>query len=177
MKIQTKIIAEIVVVVALSYALNLVVLFRMPQGGSVTVVSMVPILWLALRRGTKIGVLAGVIFGLVDMMPQPFVVHPVQFLLDYPLAFGSLGLAGLFQKHPIAGVVTGIFGRFVCHFVSGIVFFAMYAPSGMNPAVYSAIYNGSYLVVELVFSIVIMYVLVRRGVVSMYLWLDANRHQ
>ena len=169
MKIQTKIIAEIVVVVSLSYALNLIVLFRMPQGGSVTVVSMVPILWLALRRGTKIGVLAGVIFGLVDMMPQPFVVHPVQFLLDYPLAFGSLGLAGLFQKHPIAGVVTGIFGRFVCHFVSGIVFFAMYAPSGMNPAVYSAIYNGSYLVVELVFSIVIMYVLVRRGLVSMYL--------
>ncbi len=169
MKIQTKIIAEIAVVVALSYALNLIVLFRMPQGGSVTVVSMVPILWLALRRGTKIGVLAGVIFGLVDMMPQPFVVHPVQFLLDYPLAFGSLGLAGLFQKHPIAGVVTGIFGRFVCHFVSGIVFFAMYAPSGMNPAVYSAICNGSYLVVELVFSIVIMYVLVRRGLVSMYL--------
>ena len=169
MKIQTKIIAEIVVVVSLSYALNLIVLFRMPQGGSVTVVSMVPILWLALRRGTKIGVLAGVIFGLVDMMPQPFVVHPVQFLLDYPLAFGSLGLAGLFQKHPIAGVVTGIFGRFVCHFISGMVFFAMYAPSGMNPAVYSAIYNGSYLVVELVFSIVIMYVLVRRGVVSMYL--------
>jgi len=169
MKIQTKIIAEIAVVVALSYALNLIVLFRMPQGGSVTVVSMVPILWLALRRGTKIGVLAGVILGLVDMMPQPFVVHPVQFLLDYPLAFGSLGLAGLFQKHPIAGVVTGIFGRFVCHFVSGMVFFAMYAPSGMNPAVYSAIYNGSYLVVELVFSVVIMYVLVRRGVVTMYL--------
>jgi thiamine transporter len=169
MKIQTKIIAEIVVVVALSYALNLIVLFRMPQGGSVTVVSMVPILWLALRRGTKIGVLAGVIFGLVDMMPQPFVVHPVQFLLDYPLAFGSLGLAGLFQKHPIAGVVTGIFGRFVCHFVSGVVFFAMYTPAGMNPVIYSAIYNGSYLVVELVFSIVIMYVLVRRGLVSMYL--------
>jgi thiamine transporter len=169
MKIQTKIMAEIVVVVALSYALNLIVLFRMPQGGSVTAVSMVPILWLALRRGTKVGVLAGVIFGLVDMMPQPFVVHPVQFLLDYPLAFGSLGLAGLFQKHPIAGVVTGIFGRFLCHFVSGMVFFAMYAPSGMNPAVYSAIYNGSYLAVELVFSIVIMYVLVRRGIVSVYL--------
>jgi thiamine transporter len=169
MKIQTKIIAEIIVVVALSYALNLIVLFRMPQGGSVTVVSMVPILWLALRRGTKIGVLAGVVFGLVDLMPTPFVVHPVQFLLDYPLAFGSLGLAGLFQKHPIVGVVAGIFGRFVCHFVSGIVFFAMYAPAGMNPVVYSAIYNGSYLVVELVFSVVIMYVLVRRGVVTMYL--------
>jgi len=169
MKIQTKIIAEIIVVVALSYALNLIVLFRMPQGGSVTVVSMVPILWLALRRGTKIGVLAGVVFGLADLMPTPFVVHPAQFLLDYPLAFGSLGLAGLFQRHPIAGVVTGILGRFVCHFVSGVIFFAMYTPAGMNPVVYSAIYNGSYLVVELVFSIVIMYVLVRRGVVSMYL--------
>jgi len=166
---QTKVIAEMVAAVALAYVLNLVVLFRLPQGGSVTAVSMVPLLWLALRRGPKIGVLGGAVYGLVDMFPQPYIVHPAQFLLDYPLAFGALGLAGFFRRYPIAGVVAGFAGRFVCHFLSGVIFFWMYAPAGMNPAVYSAIYNGSYLAVELVFSIIVMYALVRRGVVDMRL--------
>ena len=169
MKIQTKIVAEVVVSVALAYALNMIVMFRMPQGGSVTAVSMVPLLWLALRRGVRVGVIGGIIFGIVDMFPQPFVVHPVQFLLDYPLAFGALGLAGFFQRHPIGGVVSGITGRFVCHFIAGVVFFGMYAPEGMSPIVYSAIYNGSYLIVELVFSVVVMYILVKRGIIKMYL--------
>ena len=168
MKNQTKILAEVVVSVALAYVLNLIVLFRMPQGGSVTAVSMVPILWLALRRGAKIGILTGVVFGLVDLFPQPFIVHPVQFLLDYPLAFGALGLAGLVRGHPIFGVVVGIGGRFVCHFLSGIIFFAIYAPEGMTPVIYSAVYNGSYLVVEVAFSIIVMYVLAKRGIINMY---------
>jgi len=168
-KSQTKVIAEIVAAVALAYVLNLVVLFRLPQGGSVTAVSMVPLLWLALRRGPKIGVLGGVVYGLMDMFPQPYIVHPAQFLLDYPLAFGALGMAGFFKRYPIAGVVVGIAGRFVCHFLSGVIFFWMYAPAGMNPAVYSAIYNGSYLAVELVFSIIVMYALVRRKVIDMRL--------
>ena len=169
MKNQTKIIAEIVVAVALAYVLNLIVILRLPQGGSVTAASMVPILWLALRRGPKIGVLGGVIFGLVDLFPQPFIVHPAQFLLDYPLAFGALGLAGLLRGHPITGVAVGISGRFICHFISGLVFFATYAPTGMNPAVYSAVYNGSYLVLELVFSTIVVYMLVKRGIITMNL--------
>jgi thiamine transporter len=169
MKIQTKIVAEVVVSVALAYALNMIVMFRMPQGGSVTAVSMVPLLWLALRRGVRVGVIGGIIFGIVDMFPQPFVVHPVQFLLDYPLAFGALGLAGFFQTHPIGGVFSGIAGRFACHFIAGVVFFGMYAPEGMNPIVYSAVYNGSYLIVELVFSVIVMYILVKRNIIKMYL--------
>lgn len=169
MKIQTKIMAEMATTVALAYALSLIVPFRLPQGGSVTAVSMVPILWFALRRGPKMGVSEGVVYGFVRTLRQPFIVHPIQFLLDYPLAFGALGLAGLFRKHPILGVVVGISGRFVCHFLSGVVFFAAYAPAGMSSAVYSAVYNGSYLIVELVFSIIVMYVLVKRGVIEMYL--------
>ena len=169
MKSQSKIIAEIVVAVALAYALNLIAILRLPQGGSVTAASMVPILWLALRRGPKIGVFGGVIFSLVDLFPQPFIVHPVQFLLDYPLAFGALGLAGLLRGHPITGVAAGIFGRFICHFISGLVFFATYAPTGMNPAVYSAVYNGSYLVLELIFSTVVVYMLIKRGIITMNL--------
>ena len=169
MKVQTKILAEMATTVALAYALSLIVPFRLPQGGSITVVSMVPIMWFALRRGPKMGVLEGIVYGFVRTLRQPFIVHPIQFLLDYPLAFGALGLAGLFRKHPILGVVVGISGRFVCHFLSGVVFFATYAPAGMNSAVYSAVYNGSYLIVELVFSIIVMYVLVKRGVIEMYL--------
>lgn len=169
MRIETKILAEMATSVALAYALSLIVPFRLPQGGSITAVSMVPILWFALRRGPKMGVSEGVVYGFVRTLRQPFIVHPIQFLLDYPLAFGALGLAGLFKKHPIVGVTVGIAGRFVCHFLSGVIFFAAYAPAGMNAAVYSAVYNGSYLLVELVFSIIVMYVLVKRGVIEMYL--------
>jgi thiamine transporter len=169
MRIETKITAEIVVAVALAYVLNLLVIFRLPQGGSVTAVSMIPILWLALRRGPKIGIFGGIIFGLVDMLPWPYIVHPVQLLLDYPIAFGALGLAGFFKGHPIVGVIVGIAGRFISHFVSGFVFFATYAPAGMNPMLYSAIYNGSYMIVELVLSVIVMYILVKRGVITMYL--------
>jgi len=131
--------------------------------------SMVPILWFALRRGPKTGVAEGIVYGFVRTLRQPFIVHPVQFLLDYPLAFGALGLAALFKKYPIVGVAVGIGGRFVCHFLAGVIFFWMYAPPEMNPAAYSAIYNGSYLAVELVFSAMVMYVLARRGVIDMYL--------
>ena len=169
MKVQTKIMAEMAVSIGLAYALSFIVPFRLPQGGSVTAVSMVPILWFALRRGPKMGVVEGGIYGLVRTLREPFIVHPVQFLLDYPLGFAALGLAGLLKKHPIGGVAIGIGGRFVCHFLSGVVFFAMYAPAGMNPAVYSAIYNGSYLIVELILSMIVMFMLVRRGIVEMYL--------
>ena len=155
--------------VALAYALSLVVPFRLPQGGSVTAVSMIPIIWFALRRGPKMGLFEGVIYGFVRTLRQPFIVHPIQFLLDYPLAFGALGLAGLFKKHPVVGVVAGISGRFVCHFLSGVIFFSEYAPRGMDPAVYSAIYNGSFLVVEMILSVIVMFVLVKRRVVDMWL--------
>jgi hypothetical protein len=106
---------------------------------------MVPIFWLAFRRGWKIGIFGGAVFGVVDLAIDPFVVNPIQLILDYPLAFAVLGLAGLFQKYPVIGVIVGVTGRFVSHFASGIIYFANYAPAGMSPIVYSAIYNGTYL--------------------------------
>jgi thiamine transporter len=64
---------------------------------------------------------------------------------------------------------VGIGGRFLCHFTSGLVFFATYAPAGMNPALYSAIYNAWYLVPELIVSSVFMFVLQRRHILQLYL--------
>jgi thiamine transporter len=130
---------------------------------------MVPVLFVAVRRGPRIGILAGIAYGLVVLVEEPYIYHPVQFLLDYPLAYGALGLAGFFKKVPLAGVAVGIAGRFVCHFISGLVFFATYAPTGMDPALYSAIYNASYLVPELLVSGIVMFVLQKRQILQLYL--------
>jgi len=172
MKIQAKILTEVVSMVALAGVLEFLsgfIPFTMPEGGRVTLAAMVPIFFIAVRRGPRIGILAGIAFGLVVLVEEPFVYHPIQFLLDYPLAFGALGLAGFFQKQPLVGVAVGIAGRFVCHFTSGLVFFASYAPAGMDPALYSAIYNAWYLIPELVISEIVMFVLMRRGILQMYL--------
>ena len=143
--------------------------FQMPEGGRITLAAMIPIFFVAVRRGPRIGILAGIAFGLVVLIEEPYIYHPIQFLLDYPLAFGALGLAGFFRKQPLIGVAVGIAGRFLCHFTSGLVFFASYAPAGMNPALYSAIYNAWYLGPELVISEIVMYVLMRRGILQLYL--------
>ena len=171
-KIRAKILTEVVSMVALAGVLEFVsgfLPFTMPEGGRVTLAAMIPVFFVAVRRGPRIGILAGIVFGLVVLIEEPYVYHPIQFLLDYPLAFGALGLAVFFHKQPLIGVAVGIGGRFLCHFTSGLVFFASYAPAGMNPALYSAIYNAWYLVPELVISEIVMYVLIRRGILQMYL--------
>lgn len=168
-KTQTKILTEVVAAVALSGVLHMITLYQLPEGGRITAAAMVPVLFVAVRRGPRIGIIAGIAYGLVVLVEEPYVYHPVQFLLDYPLAYGALGLAGFFRKLPLGGVVTGIAGRFVCHFISGLVFFATYAPAGMNPALYSAIYNGSYIVPELLVSAAVMFVLEKRKILQLYL--------
>jgi thiamine transporter len=171
MKPSTRILSEAAVLVALAGALNFVKIFTLPQGGSITAGAMVPICWFALRRGVKWGIFAGVVFSFVVMLnPVDFyVVNPAQLLLDYPIAFGALGLAGAFRKHPLVGVGVGILGRFLSHFVSGVVFFSMFAPPGMGPFLYSAAYNGSYLTGEFVVTALIMFLLVKRRALDLYL--------
>jgi thiamine transporter len=167
---STKILAEIIVLVALAGALSLVShsFFSLPQGGSINI-GMIPIFWLALRRGWKIGIFSGAVFGLVDLAIEPFVVNPVQFVLDYPLAFAVLGLAGFFQKYPIVGVVVGGTARFVSHFVSGMVYFGDYAPPGMSPVVYSVLYNGTYLVPSIIVCSVVIGIMQKSKALNAYL--------
>ena len=157
-----------VMMIALATILYFTRIYTFPQGGSVTLGSMIPLMLLSLRRGAKIGISAGVIYGLIILYLEPFVYNPFQVLLDYPLAFGALGLTGLFRRLPIIGVAIAMLGRFVCHFLSGIIFFASFAPPEMSPIVYSALYNGSYLGVEFVISAIIIYALLRRGVLNIF---------
>jgi thiamine transporter len=165
----TRIIAEISIFIALSTALSLITFAVFPQGGSVTAGSMVPMLWLALRRGPKIGIFAGVVYGVVQLAVMPQIYYPVQILLDYPLAFSCLGLAGFFRKYALVGVVVGVAGRFVMHLISGAFFFANFAPAGMNPWIYSALYNGSYMLPELVISVFFIYLLQKSNVLRAYM--------
>lgn len=164
-----RVLAEIAIFVSLATVLSLIVIYTMPQGGSITLASMVPILWLSLRRGPTIGIVSGFLYGIIQFMLLPYAIDPIQVLLDYPLAFAVLGLAGFFPKLPIVGAAVGIAGRFVMHFVSGAVYWApVYAPN-LDPIAYSVVYNGSYLLPELVISAFILYLLQKSRVLRAYM--------
>ena len=166
---STRTLTEIIMAVALSVVLSFIKIYQLPQGGSITAGSMVPLIWISLRRGAKVGLFTCFVYGLVQFALEPYAYHPIQVLLDYPLAFGVLGLAGLFMKYPLVGVGVGIGGRFIAHFASGFIFFAEYAPEGMSPILYSAIYNGSYLLGEFIVSALLTYIIVTRNLHKVYL--------
>ena len=91
---ETSTIAEIGIACALSLILGYFKIFQMPEGGSVSL-AMLPVVVVALRKGTMAGVACGVIAGLLQYLPDPYFLNPIQFLLDYPMAWGALGFAGL----------------------------------------------------------------------------------
>ena len=158
-----RVLTEAALAVALAFVLGLVRVWKMPFGGSISL-EMVPLILLALRQGPWVGIVTGAAYGLLDLAIDPFIVHPVQVLFDYPLAFGVLGLAGFFQptvRGAILGAVVAVLARFLCHFVSGVVFFASYAPEEWNPYLYSAAYNLAYLIPSLIIALVVVVVLLR----------------
>jgi thiamine transporter len=169
---ETKMLAEIIVFAALSAVLYIIRPFSLPYGGSITLGSMVPVMWLSLRRGIRVGFIAGAIFGLValliDVMLLPYspITNPVQVVLEYPIAFGALGLAGIFHKSSTApamvGVGISILAKFFLHFIAGIIFWVWTVPEGWNPVAWSAVYNGSFLLVEFISSAILMYILVKK---------------
>jgi thiamine transporter len=170
---RTRVLVEVALTIALAAVLHFVRVWQMPAGGSVSL-EMLPLLVLGLRRGPVAGLVAGALFGVVDYMIEPFFVHWVQLFLDYPLAFAAVGgLAGLWAPAwrrladsnrlatatawvVPAAVITASVGRYLAHFVSGVIFFATTAMGGPLPngasafadlgalktvAVSSAIYN------------------------------------
>lgn len=155
--------------IALATVLSYVKILDLPQGGSLTAGSMIPILLIGFRYGLKKGLFVGAVHGLLQALLQGYIIHPVQFIFDYPLAFGLLGLTGIFttqlakpdlaKSKKYAFVITGTliaaFGRFACHVVSGSIFFKEYA-GAQNPWVYSAVYNGSYMLAEFALSAVVL---------------------
>lgn len=162
---NSKSLATAGVCVALSFALSFIKLWEMPQGGSITLVSMLPIMVFSYRYGAKKGVLVGLVYGLLQAVQDPFIIHPAQFILDYPIAFAVTGFAGIlkdvkgFNNQPLKFALSATVGavlRFVCHVLSGVFAFGAYAldAGATNLLVYSLAYN-SFVFIDLALVIIV----------------------
>ena len=148
---DSKSISYAAVCIAMSFALSYLKLWKMPQGGSVTFASLLPLMIYAYMFGAKKGVFAGLIYGTLQAIQEPFLIHPAQFLLDYPVAFSAIGLAGLFgnfkklEKLPqiqfALGAVVASVLRFASHVLSGVFAFSEYSTLD-NVWIYSMGYNA-----------------------------------
>lgn len=174
---RTNIVAEIAVFSALSAVLYAIRPFPgFPFGGAITLGSMVPTMWMSLRRGIRVGIIVGVIYGVlaffIDIIylgVSSIVATPIQAVLEYPFAFGLIGLTGIFHKKTVSFAIVGaalsVFLRFLVHYFVGVfVWYYVYAfPPEYGQWVWPALYNGSFLTVELIISAIILAVLVKRG--------------
>jgi thiamine transporter len=153
--------AEIGVAIALAAVLGQVRLFVMPQGGSVSL-ELLPIIFIAVRRGVAPAAVTGLLYGLLQLgLPGAFVYHPAQAALDYPLAFTALCVAGFVNvrgwKSLALAVLLALSARFCFHFLSGLIFFAAYAPRWEAPWLYAATYNLLFLVPEGILTTLLLY--------------------
>ena len=137
--------------IALSTATSFIKFANLPFGGSVTLFSMLFVSLTGYFYGPKTGLTAGVAYGVLQLLFNPYVLFPMQLVMDYILAFGALGLSGLFagaKRGLLKGYLIGIFGRYVFTVLSGWIFFAEYAWEGWHPLPYSLVYNGIYIFAE-----------------------------
>ena len=152
--------------IALGFILSYIRFYHLPQGGSITMASMLPVMVFSYFFGPLPGIIAGLSYGLLQLLQDFYVVHPLSLMLDYPLAFACLGLAGVLRNRHIRlgriefnlplGILIAGLGRFLCHYISGVAFFGEYAPEGMAPAWYSLVANLSYLGPEIVICLVLV---------------------
>lgn len=155
---NTKTIVYGAISIALSFALSYARIFRLPQGGSVTFASLLPLMIYCCMFGTRRGVVVCVIYGILQALQDPYIIHPMQFLLDYPLAFGLIGVSGIFVEKGVfknkkvlafmLGGVTSVILRYLCHVCTGVFAFASYADLNSYATVtaYSFAYNAFTLV-------------------------------
>ena len=166
-KLSTKEIVLIGMFSAMSYILSMIQFIKYPQGGGITLFSMLPTMLLAVLYGKEVGITAGLVFALIKLISAPTIIHPAQFLLDYILPMMVLGLAGIFGRDKklniFAGCILATSLSVLMYIISGVLYFAQYAPKGMNPIVYSCVYNISSAGVEgLLTSILILFIPIKR---------------
>lgn len=150
----------------LSFALSYIRMFKMPMGGSITLASVLPIMIYAYMFGTKKGVILGAVLGIMQAIQDPWILHPAQFLLDYPVAFSTFGLAGCLanvkglKHHAVRFLLAGILAgslRFMSHFFAGVFAFGAYADLEKFGSVYaySAVYQVSYILPDTAIALVL----------------------
>lgn len=144
---------------ALAFVLSNIKLFKLYMGGSFTVFSMFFVTFIGYLYGPRVSMSAAFAYGLLQMIADPYIISIPQLLCDYILAFGALGLSGFFHNSKwgmFKGYFVGIFGRYVFAVLSGVIFFADYAPEGMSPLLYSMAYNIIYIAAEAALTVVVL---------------------
>lgn len=177
MKVQM--LAECGIMLALSIVLSVIKIWEMPMGGSITLCSMLPVVLLGIKYGPKIGVTVGFLNGIVQLIMgiasgNVFVYCTTAFttimcaLFDYIVPFSCIGLSGIFKKVSIGkfktfgiylGIVFAIFLRFCCHYMTGVLIWGQWA-GDEGPYIYSLLYNGTYLLPELIITVVVAAILI-----------------
>ena len=170
---ELRALVESALLVALAFGLSYITVFRLPQGGSITPLSMLPILMIGLRHGLKWGLLGGIVYAGLQILQQVWAppggtigAWVAMLTLDYILAFGVLGLSGLFKnsKDGILYAVPLCLGlRYLCHFISGVLIWGYFITGSMSLAdnlayaevwSFSLAYNGTYMIPEIAFTMI-----------------------
>ena len=161
------VLAECAIMLALSIVLSFVAIWKMPMGGEVTLLSMLPVMLIGVKYGPKTGLTVAFLYSLFQLAQGFFSGNVFVYIetavgiavcvaFDYVVPFTLLGLSGIFRKRGKAGVLIGIalmiVIRFVCHYVTGVYIWGQWAEEGMSKYLYSLIYNGQYMLPECVFT-------------------------
>ncbi len=181
-KYDAKRIAFAGVCVALSFVLAFVKVSPVQSGGSVTLASFVPVLIFAYVYGPVDGFAVGLIHGLLNFIESPWILTPATFILDYLLAFASIGIMGFFGKMhrkekgalPLMLGCVGVFSaRFFFHLISGMIYFVensvwvdFPAWAMKNAFVYSFIYQAVYIPLDALIAAIVLFTLAETGVLD-----------
>ncbi len=147
--------------VSLAMVTSMIKVWKMPMGGSITLFSMFFITFVGYLYGTRAGLTSALAYGLLQLIIEPYIISIPQLVCDYLLAFGALGLSGLFSNSKFGmckGYLLGILGRLFFSVLSGVIFFGQYAPEGMSPLAYSFAYNGLYIGAEGALTMIVLLV-------------------
>ena len=158
-KLSAKQLAFCALAIALGTVLSNIKVFHFPTGGSITLLSMLMIALPGYWFGLGAGIMTGVAYGILQLLIDPYVLYPMQLVVDYILAFGALGLSGLFvnaKNGLIKGYLAGVVGRYVFAVISGWIFFGAYAWEGWDPLPYSLAYNAIYIFAEAAVTLLIL---------------------
>lgn len=158
---QVRTLVECAVLIALSFVLSLLTIWELPNGGSITPLSMLPVCLIGLLHGPKWGFGSAFVYSVLQLLNGrvfswglTWYVLIVCILADYIFAYTALGVTGFFKGKGNKGIILGtflaVFLRFVFHYISGIT---IWRSVDMNPYLYSLLYNGSYMLPECVFTV------------------------
>ena len=171
---DTRAITFAAICIALSFALSYIRILHMPMGGSITFASMLPLMLYSYMFGCKKGLIAGIVYGFLQAIQDPWLLHPAQFALDYVVAFMAIALTGCLRNVPslkgkmrsqftLGAIIAGV-TRYISHYFSGVFAFGtfgadyaeQYGISALaNPYFYSFVYQSMYVIPEIIIVIVV----------------------